>query len=381
MSGNGVKRFDLWKLSLLNVISTPVRSGLTVLGFAIGVAAILAVLTLGEAGKNQVESEMGRLGIDKIWISSETAGSIPQGTGSWLEEKLPVIAEEVVYLPVNVRGMAGTEKMATVVGCSWRYVQLMPLKDCEIREIEWKTNKQMAFVGEKLANELRVCNGEMLNIGFGTFEMGGIIKEADGISSVPADESIVIPFHAASEWSGGNVHEIQLTAEKTTSVENIQKLADRLLKSQNIRAHTLTMQVQMEAANSVIGTFVNVLKWVALVCVLVGGIGIMNILLISIRERRREIGVMKSLGTTSRQICVLFLLEALVYAVMGGLLGIVLGMILIRVAGASIELTARATMADCTVVFTGAMGIGFVFGVWPAFRASCLSCVDALRQE
>ena len=118
MSGCVVKRFDLWKLSLLNVFSTPVRSALTVLGFAIGVAAVLAVLTLGTAGKNQVESEMGRLGIDKVWINADTDISIRHGTGDWLEETAGLSAEELIYLPVSVKNSAGMESSATVTEVS-----------------------------------------------------------------------------------------------------------------------------------------------------------------------------------------------------------------------------------------------------------------------
>ncbi len=381
MSGNGVKRFDLWKLSVLNMLSTPVRSGLTVLGFAIGVAAILAVLTLGEAGKVQIESEMGRLGIDKIWITPDATDYLPQGTGRWLENRLNITAEEVFYLPVRVESTTGVGQDATAIGCSWRYAQLLPLHEHDIREIQWETNKQITFVGEKLANELNIRTGDAVQIGSHTFEMCGTIKASDGFSNVPPDECVLIPFHTAAQWTGGNVHEIQLTSGENMSVENIQKIAEQMLRFQDINAQTMSMQVQMEAAKSVTDTFVKVLKWVALVCVLVGGIGIMNILLIGIRERKREIGVMKSLGTTSQQICILFLLEALVYALLGGLAGIGFGMILIHVAGTSIDLAASASMADCTVVFGSSMGIGVVFGVWPALRASRLKCVDALRQE
>jgi len=137
----------------------------------------------------------------------------------------------------------------------------------------------------------------------------------------------------------------------------------------------------MEAADSVVSVFVDVLKWVAMICVLVGGIGVMNILLVSVRERTREIGIMKSLGTTRGQICRLFLLEALLYALIGGAAGVLTGLLLIAVAGWSIGLNAHAAIGDCLLVFACALMVGLVFGVAPASRASALTCVDALREE
>jgi len=111
-----MKRLDLWKLSLLNVFASPVRSLLTVLGMAIGIGAILAVVTLGEAGRVQVRSEMGRLGIDKVWL---TAGEekITQGDASVLSERLQVSAAETVYLPVKAEH-GFHEADAVVIGCT-----------------------------------------------------------------------------------------------------------------------------------------------------------------------------------------------------------------------------------------------------------------------
>ena len=107
----------------------------------------------------------------------------------------------------------------------------------------------------------------------------------------------------------------------------------------------------------------------------------MNILLVSVRERRREIGIMKSLGTTRAQICMLFLLEALIYALVGGVLGIAIGFGLIGTAGSSIGLHPVVRFRDCALVFASALLVGLFFGVMPASRASQLRPVDALREE
>lgn len=377
-----MKRFDLWKLSLLNVFSSPVRSFLTVLGFSIGVAAILAVLTLGEAGRVQVQSEMGRLGIDRIWLTAAGDGLLERGTGEWLKETTGISAQELVYLPGVIFTENGMQSTATVIGCERDYLNGAQIsKGRMLWPLEWNAVSQMALIGEKLAAKLDVEPGEIVNLSQRACYVCGIIGAGEGVSSVQLDEAVILPIDAICTVTGGVIREIQLMAPENVTLQSAQKLAVQAMERRGIAADAVTMEVQMEAATNVIFTFVNVLKWVALVCILVGGIGVMNILLVSVRERKREIGVMKSLGTTPVQICTLFLLEALVYAVIGGFLGILLGMGLIHAAGMSIELAARASAEDCVTVFLCAMAVGLLFGVLPAFRASMLKCVDALRQE
>ena len=141
------------------------------------------------------------------------------------------------------------------------------------------------------------------------------------------------------------------------------------------------MQLQMEAANSVVSTFVKVLLWIAMICVAVGGVGVMNILLVSIRERRGEIGIMKAMGVENRQICILFLLESIWYAACGGIFGIGLGMVITAVAGMSIGLSATVGIGKCSAVWLIALATGIVFGVSPALRAAALQPADALRSD
>ncbi len=376
-----MKRLELWKLSVLNVFSAPVRSLLTVLGFAIGVAAILAVLTLGTAGREQVQSEMGRLGIDRIWMTESGGGGLPQNAADWLADTMDMQTEAFICFPARVTSMFAAD-IAAVIGCEAAY-----LADVELEQgrlfwpVEFQQCTQSALIGSELAEKLGVRTGGWIAVGTKVFRVCGIVGQKDGISTAAPKEALILPLRTASEWTGGMVNEIQLSTGREQSMQTAQKRAVLLLQSQGYSVRTSTMEVQMEAASSVIFTFVNVLKWVALVCILVGGIGVMNILLVSIRERRREIGVMKSLGTTPGQICLLFLLEALVYAVIGGAAGLLIGVVLIDAAGRSIQLTAYAKPSDCIAVFLCALAVGMLSGALPALRASFLKCVDALREE
>ncbi len=376
-----MKRFDLWKLSILNVVSTPVRSVLTVLGFAIGVGAILAVLTLGGAGKVQVEGEMARLGIDRVWISAGADGRLQSGTGYRLEKLTGASSSELIYLPAQAE-YKGKKIDFTVCGCDVNYLDELNISQGKRpSHFEWKKGLPLVLLGEDLAAELEINVGEYMSVLGRSCMVCGIVGTSEGVNTLPPETAAMIPIETALVFTGGNVQEIRLSPSSGMSVKTLQKLTERALGYMDSSAQTSAMDVQMEAASGVIVTFVDVLKWVAYVCVLAGGIGVMNILLVNVRERKREIGIMKSLGTTPGQICALFLLEALAYAVIGGGTGLLIGFALIRIAGNSIQLNASASIRDCIGVFLAAQAVGLFFGVLPAFRASLLRCVDALRQD
>lgn len=143
----------------------------------------------------------------------------------------------------------------------------------------------------------------------------------------------------------------------------------------------MTLENEVDAAKSVVRIFVMVLACVAFVCVATGAIGVMNVLLISVRERRREIGLLKAIGATSRQVALLFLLEAAAYASLGGLLGILLGLGMTALFGALIGLMPQVKLLHMGLLLAGAAALGLSFGVIPAAKAAGLPPAQALRAE
>lgn len=379
-----MKRIDFWKLSFLNIFATPTRSVLTVLGMAIGIGAILAVLTLSDAGQVQVESEMARLGIDKVWITAAQGNSLKHGDAQLLSEALDTVVTEQVYAPVTAR-YGNCEESGIAVGCTMDYMEIMDSHIIEGRAfypMEWKSGSKSVLLGSEIAEELHIKMGDILSVAGIPFRCVGIVTQKNELSQVDASNAVFIPVAVFCELMGQTVHELTLSVPKSTKPQVVAAMAvDVMATKRNITVDALTMQVQIEAANSVMAIFIDVLKWIAVICILVGGIGVMNILLVSVRERRREIGIMKSLGTTQTQVCMLFLLEALVYAVVGGIIGIIMGIGIIQIASSSIGLKPVIQIGDCISVFLSALCIGLFFGVMPASRASRLKPVDALRVE
>ena len=144
---------------------------------------------------------------------------------------------------------------------------------------------------------------------------------------------------------------------------------------------SVTLENEVDAAKSVVRIFVMVLACVAFVCVATGAIGVMNVLLISVRERRREIGLLKAIGATSQQVALLFLLEAAAYAALGGLLGILLGLGMTALFGALIGLMPQVKLLHMGLLLAGAAVLGLSFGVIPAAKAAGLPPAQALRTE
>ncbi len=377
-----MRKRDLWQLSLCNIFSTPTRSFLTVLGMAIGIGAILTVLTLGNAGRLQVEAEMIRLGIDKVWITAENSQTLNQGDGAILSTALDVVVTEQVYAPLTLTHLDWSAQ-GVLVGCSETYLSNMQttlVRGRMLYPLEWASGSRSVLIGEALSSDLHIGVGDTLAILNIPFLCVGIVKQDISTMQMDASTAIWMPISVFGELMGNDVHELILTVPLTSSPDTLaSKAVSTLAETRNIQTSAITMQAQIDAANNVIQIFVDVLKWVAVVCTLVGGIGVMNILLVSVRERRREIGIMQSLGTTPHQICLLFLLEALLYALVGGLLGIMIGGALIEIAGKAIGLSASVHFGDCLLVLMVATCVGLFFGVFPARRASALKPVDALK--
>lgn len=371
---------EWWKLSVLNVFSSPLRSCLTVLGMAIGVGAILAVLTLGSAGQMQVRSEMKRLGIDRVWITGEE--TLRREDAVWLKKALQVEGSEQIYLPLEIT-LGENKTEAIIMGCTAEYLKMAGVYGTEGRlfvPLEWGKGGQTILLGETLAKTLGAAPNDELAIGSRIFTVCGIVNALGNAGSVNCAEAVFLPLEELLSLTGGMIHEIVLDIPSGVNPDRIASAAEKLMdRHRGTKVKTVTMKVQMDAANSVIDTFVNVLKWIALICMLVGGIGVMNILMVGVRERRREIGIMQALGTSRAQICRLFLLEALIYAAIGGVLGTLFGMGLTDAAGRSIGLEAQIRTGDCAAVLAAALITGLGFGVAPAVQASGLKPVEALR--
>ena len=378
---------DAVRLSLVNLRKNPVRTALTILGLGVGVGAILTVITLGVAGEKQVKAEIARLGVDKVWITAAQDSPVLLGkadgeaaaravsapacaeamTAGWAALEDTVVqcrvcgydaGFEAVYHPQVAQGRGFTRE---------EYGQAAPValldKPCAD-----------AFGGDAV--------GRWIDLGSRMVRIVGVVEPVSSELLGARGGSVILPLATFMEtYSAPGVGEVTISVPEGRDAEEMGRSAVAALSSSGGSYEAASLQKEIEAVSQVTRIFVMVLACVAAVCMLTGSIGVMNILLVSVRERRREIGLIKAVGGTSAQVGLLFLLEAVCYAVLGGGLGLLLGLTMIRLFGAWIGLEAvlDASTALPTLLAAALLGVGF--GVAPAVRAAGMQPVDALRQE
>ena len=186
-------------------------------------------------------------------------------------------------------------------------------------------------------------------------------------------------FASCFDTFGGEISEITISVNRGQLTGEIAEMASLALGQKDFRADTLEKEIN--AAREIVRIFVAVLLCISVICIVSGGIGVMNILLVSVRERRREIGLIKSIGGTARQVLCLFLLEASAYSLLGGMLGVLLGYVMILLCGTMIGLDASLQFGSAVLVLLLSALVGISFGTVPALEAAAMQPVDALRGE
>lgn len=374
---------DAVLLAISAVRGSVVKTLLTILGLAVGVGAILAVLALGDAGEVRVEAEIAKMGVDKVWIRSTDSNChlYPQDSMRIFEAtQAPACAGAYT---ASVLYLDGHQVHAQVAGFD-ENMQLVHqpklLKGRTISDIEFENSSTVCLVEERLSQALGDnVLGKWLTADHRRFRIIGVVKNLAPQAMATGSGLLILPMNAFLDTFGGEIAEITLSVQTGQNTAQIADLALKTLGTDGYRADTL--EEEINAAREIVRIFVMVLLCVAAVCMLCGAIGVTNVLLISVRERRSEIGLMKALGGSNTQLGFLFLLEAMVYAMIGGLLGCVLSVVLIELFAVWIGIAAMLDPGNTLLVLFASMALGCIAGVAPALLASRLQPVEALNCE
>ena len=406
---------DTFRTGLEAVRLHRLRSGLTVLGILIGIAAVILTVGLGEGAQSDVSAQINSLGSNLLIISpgsSTSTSGVRGGFGSAstlttadaaaLASKTvaPDIAAVAPTTSTSATITASSSNWTTsVVGTntSWLDVRARTLESGRFLTTADETNGSPVIVlGSTTASELfggANAVGQTVTINNVQLQVVGVLQPSGSSGTSNDDDVAIVPMRVASQQLFGGTTRTSVStiyveaASSSTLSAAYQEAQTELLALHNISASTsadftiTTQQSLLTAATSVDKTLTVLLAGIAGISLLVGGIGVMNIMLVSVTERVREIGLRKALGARPRVIRRQFLVEASVLGLAGGVLGVLVGLagakILPHFVSSSVALSPTASAAAIVV----AIAIGVGFGVYPAARAARLAPIDALRTE
>src|SRR3990167_6653428 len=398
------------KAAIASLRTSRWRSSLTMLGIVIGVSSVVTIVSLGEGLKQQVIGQIGRLGPDVITIRPGKLVSGPDGSSfnllallntSTLSDDdvaaLSKLGSLPTVLPVNFVTSTATSTEAelnniSVIGTGPQMPQMLGLSTNLGDFFDAKAaNEKVAVIGPDVAGKLYgVLNpiGHSVSVAGQDFIVRGVLNPSSTGLLVAAqtdfNSAVLIPYQPSKEIVGGktNLLQILIQAGPNASPDQAIKEAHEVLLKTHQGAEDFTILKQhqlLKLVNGVINSATTFIGSIAAISLLVGGVGIMNIMLASVSERTREIGIRKAVGATNRQILVQFFSEGLVLSSLGGFLGI-MAALLVNVAFrlyTSLDPVINWTVISLAIVIT--IGIGIIFSTAPALKAARKHPIDALR--
>ncbi len=387
-----------FSLAIKSIKSNKMRSFLTMLGIIIGVASVIILVSLVNSYMSYMTESFSSLGTNQI-----TVNVMPVATRQASVEDLYGFYEENTDIfdnmspTVNINGAVkngGDSLSSTAIsGVSEEYLSI---KDYDIsygRNIQYadiNSRQMVCVIGTYVANELygsaEKAYGQKIKINGNPFTVVGVCEQQESdMDEGGSDDFVWIPYSRAVKMArNANISNYTFTiTDLKNSDSAVSKIEGFLYeKYQDEDLYNVTaMSEMLDELNSMIAMVSAGLGGIAGISLLVAGVGVMNIMLVSVTERTREIGIRKALGARCSVIMQQFVIEAAVTSSMGGIAGIILGCIATAVLGKLVGLNAVPTLSAIIVSFSVSVGIGLLFGYMPAKRAAMLSPIDALRSE
>jgi len=410
------KWFEPLITAWVGVATHKLRSFLTILGIVIGVAAVITLMSIGKGAEADILSRIGSLGSDLITVRPGAVtgfGGVRGATGGATTltlEDAAAISQEVPYVSAvapsysqNLQLVVGSKNTnASVTGVTAEYMQVNNLELASgtfFTEFEYQRGAKVAVLGSNVKETLFEGTdpiGQTLRVEKNIVRVIGIL-ESKGMSMMGSpDDAIFIPLTAMQQTfaqprtAQGErvVSSIALTVSDEEQADYVVAEITSLLRSR----HQLgplddddfsirSMEEIAETVTEATGTMTLLLGAIAAISLLVGGIGVMNIMLVSVLERTREIGIRKALGARERDIWTQFLIEAAFLTFAGGIIGVVVGWVVSYVVSSTGLMTTLVTADIVILAVSVSVGIGLFFGFYPAWNASRLNPIEALRSE
>jgi len=408
---------DLMSETTIALLSNKVRSGLTVLGIVIGIASVIAMLAIGAGASNSIQSNIQSLGSNLVLVQPGAPRGVGQQVSAGRGSSQTLTNEDVTALKQGISSEAsaiapdltarqqvvaqGTNSNTSIIGTVASYADVRSVTVSEGTFITEENNtnlSKVAVLGPTTRDDLFGVGGDAIGK---TIRIKGIQFTVIGITTAKGgsgfdnqDDRIFIPLSVAQRYlvgSGTNgfyVSNISIQAQSQAVMTDLQTqvtniLLDRHHISDATQADfsTLNQSDIVSAASSVTDTLTLFMAFVASISLVVGGIGIMNMMLTTVTERTREIGLRKAIGAKRADISTQFLAEAILLTFSGGMIGIALGWLVALILSWTGIIQASVSLFSVLLAFGISAAIGIIFGYYPARRAASLSPIEALRYE
>lgn len=389
------------QLSFQNIRSNKMRTFLTTLGIIIGVAAVISMITIVDGVIDTVMSEFSSLGAGTLSVSAQGTPLKRGLSESDLKkiEELDNVAGLTPTISLNGSGARKGEmyEKVTIQGKSDDYYLNNDIISYgrPLKQVDLDNESYVCVINQTLAENFfpgeNPIGQKIMLMGIG-FTVVGLEGESDDLMAAmstfgsTSDGTAVIPYTTARKLTGSNgITSLEVYIEDTDFteqlVENIETILYQAFNQRDDCYSVFSMDSLLETMDSMMSMMTYMLAGIASIALLVGGIGIMNMMLVSVTERTKEIGLRKAMGATPGRIQLQFLLEAIVLSLMGGILGVILGLLISYVAAVLLEIEFAISISAVALGVGFSTAVGIIFGWAPAKKASQLSPIDALRSE
>ncbi len=396
---------EIFRLAIDSFRASKIRFALTALGMVIGAASLIFVITIGLTGKQYILGLLESIGTNMVYI--EYSGGSSAGVNNFqsdyltrdderaVREQVPAVQYSSPMLEMHDRiSVRGTEKELLVLGVSPEYEQVRNLKVLTGRffdDEDDSSHSKVAIVTEQFAQQLFGSDDAAVNESFSLsgipFTIIGVFKESVdtfGQSEI-ADQTILIPYSVSRYFTGtDNVKQIFFTIRDRTDVDEAAKQIVTVVHGRhqpNSVYKTSTLTELLTTAALITNALTIILLLISAVTLAVGGVGIMNIMLATVRSRIREIGIRKALGATAREIKLQFLVEAVFISLTGGLIGSILGLAVPLSLRFFTSYAIPISPWSVVIALVTSTAVGILFGTLPANRAAQLDPVESLKYE
>ena len=385
-----------YKMAVRSIFDNKSRSALTMLGVIIGVAAVIIAVGFAQgcmaAVTNQIEG-LGSNSITAMIMSRSSSRQLTLDDCEALEEYSQYIEKVSPYILTSLTVKSGTKSKSTrVLGADASYLDLQGLKVEEGRYLtksDIDKNEKVAVVGSAIVNKLFEGDnpvGNYLRMNGNKFLIIGVLESTANGMEGTNDDMVIIPINVAQRTL--KITSVTMFLANATSSETIdlatQKIKEFLFNvfKDDDSYVVFTQEAMLGIMDTISNIMMLILGSIATISLVVGGIGIMNIMLVSVSERTREIGIRKAIGAKKKDIMIQFLIESLLLTGIGGVIGVIIGLLTIKYGVGAVDLLEPVYSIPWTIAaFTFSLVIGVMFGLFPANKAANLHPIDALRNE